>query len=172
MRRTILAFQLTAVLVAISLAGCSGVANSGGGTNPVAPTLAMQPASVTVAAGQTATFSVSASGTAPLSYQWRKNTTNVNGAMAASSRSDGASDRPSSLIAPATAIARSSSTRLISPRIVSTSRVACESHRVRPDASTSCSSSSLNTSSSRSWRSGPRSRTRFATSARGSRSST
>jgi Immunoglobulin domain/Immunoglobulin I-set domain len=83
-RRTILAFHLTAFLVAISLEGCSGMANSGGGTNPVAPSLAMQPASVTVAAGQTATFSVSASGTAPLSYQWQKNTTNINGAMAAS----------------------------------------------------------------------------------------
>ena len=39
---------------------------------------------VTVTAGQTATFSVSASGTAPLSYQWRKNTTNISGATAAS----------------------------------------------------------------------------------------
>src|SRR6202035_2052654 len=34
--------------------------------------------------GQTATFSVTASGTAPLSYQWRKNGTAISGAAAAS----------------------------------------------------------------------------------------
>src|SRR5882762_9578897 len=40
---------------------------------PVTPSITTQPASQTVTAGQTATFSVTASGTAPLSYQWRKN---------------------------------------------------------------------------------------------------
>jgi len=44
----------------------------------------VQPASVTVTAGQPATFSVLASGTAPISYQWRKNTANISGATAAS----------------------------------------------------------------------------------------
>jgi len=43
-----------------------------------------QPASVSVAAGKTATFAVGASGTQPLSYQWRKNQTNISGATAAS----------------------------------------------------------------------------------------
>src|SRR4029077_2722812 len=43
-----------------------------------------QPTSTTVTAGQTATFSVSASGTTPISYQWRKNTSNISGATAAS----------------------------------------------------------------------------------------
>jgi hypothetical protein len=80
-RRTILTFQLIASLATISLAGCS---NSGGGTNPIAPSLTVQPASVTVTAGQAATFSISASGTAPISYQWRKNTANISGATAAS----------------------------------------------------------------------------------------
>src|SRR5580692_6333420 len=37
-----------------------------------------------VTAGQTATFSVMASGTAPLSYQWLKNSGNITGATAAS----------------------------------------------------------------------------------------
>jgi PBP1b-binding outer membrane lipoprotein LpoB len=84
-RRTILTFQLTALLLAIFLAGCSGLANpGGGGGNPVAPTLTVQPASVTVTAGQPATFSVVASGTAPISYQWRKNTANIAGATASS----------------------------------------------------------------------------------------
>ena len=51
---------------------------------PVAPSITTQPASQTVTAGQTATFSVTASGTAPLSYQWRKNGTAISGATAAS----------------------------------------------------------------------------------------
>ena len=46
----------------------------------VTPTITTQPASVTVTAGQTATFTVVASGTAPLSYQWQKNGTNIPGA--------------------------------------------------------------------------------------------
>jgi hypothetical protein len=83
-RRTILTYQLTALLFAISLAGCSGLTNPGGTTQPVAPSLMVQPVSVTVTAGQAATFSVSATGTAPISYQWRRNTANISGATAAS----------------------------------------------------------------------------------------
>src|SRR5258708_24241344 len=71
-------------MVTISLAGCSALSNTGAGTNPVAPSLTVQPVSVTVTAGQQAAFSVSASGTAPISYQWRKNTANISGATAAS----------------------------------------------------------------------------------------
>jgi hypothetical protein len=48
--------------------------------SPVAPQVTTQPANQTVTAGQTATFSVAASGTAPLSYQWQKNGTNIPGA--------------------------------------------------------------------------------------------
>jgi len=51
---------------------------------PVLPTITTQPASQTVTAGQTATFTVAASGAAPLSYQWRKNGVNISGATAAS----------------------------------------------------------------------------------------
>ncbi|MFF2481308.1 S-layer homology domain-containing protein [Paenibacillus sp. NPDC058071] len=39
---------------------------------PVAPSITSQPDNKTVTAGQTATFSVTASGDAPLSYQWKK----------------------------------------------------------------------------------------------------
>ena len=54
---------------------------SGTGTaTTVAPTITTQPASQTVTAGQTATFTVAASGTAPLSYQWRKNGVAISGA--------------------------------------------------------------------------------------------
>ncbi|MCX6895529.1 MAG: immunoglobulin domain-containing protein [Verrucomicrobia bacterium] len=42
----------------------------------VAPVITNQPASLTNLAGQPASFSVTAGGTAPLSYQWRKNGTN------------------------------------------------------------------------------------------------
>ena len=42
-----------------------------------APAITAQPASRTVNAGQTATFSVTATGTAPLTYQWKKGTANV-----------------------------------------------------------------------------------------------
>src|SRR5205809_103910 len=47
---------------------------------PVAPTITTQPASQTVTAGQTASFTVAATGTAPLSYQWNKNGTAITGA--------------------------------------------------------------------------------------------
>lgn len=52
--------------------------------DPVAPSITSQPASQTITAGQTATFSVSASGTAPLSYQWEKNGTAISGATSSS----------------------------------------------------------------------------------------
>ena len=50
----------------------------------VAPTITTQPQSQTVTVGQTATFSVVASGTAPLSYQWKKSGTAIAGAAGAS----------------------------------------------------------------------------------------
>jgi Immunoglobulin I-set domain len=46
----------------------------------VAPSITTQPANQTVTVGQTATFSVLATGTGTLSYQWKKNGTNVSGA--------------------------------------------------------------------------------------------
>src|SRR6266404_3163839 len=51
---------------------------------PVAPTIATPPTNQTVTAGQTATFTVVAAGTAPLSYQWQKNGANIAGATAVS----------------------------------------------------------------------------------------
>src|SRR6266576_538068 len=50
----------------------------------VAPSITSQPIGQTIAAGQTATFSVTASGTAPLGYQWNKNGTAISGATSAS----------------------------------------------------------------------------------------
>lgn len=51
---------------------------------PVAPTISTQPVSKTILAGQTATFSVVATGVPSPSYQWRKNGTNINNATSAS----------------------------------------------------------------------------------------
>jgi Immunoglobulin domain len=86
-RRTILSSRLFLVLSAIALAGCAGLTTPSGSGNiskAVAPSLMAQPANATVMAGQTANFSVSATGTAPIAYQWRKNTVNINGAIGAS----------------------------------------------------------------------------------------
>ena len=45
-----------------------------------APAISSQPGSVAIDQGQTATFSVTASGTAPLLYQWRRDSTAITGA--------------------------------------------------------------------------------------------
>ncbi len=78
-----ISFLLTVSLI---LANCSGVSTSAspaGSTTPTLPTISAQPANQSVAAGQTATFSVTASGTAPLNYQWQKGTTAISGATSA-----------------------------------------------------------------------------------------
>jgi uncharacterized protein (TIGR02145 family) len=51
---------------------------------PVPPTITSQPQSWEVAAGHSVTFSVVATGTAPLSYQWYKNGTAISGATSSS----------------------------------------------------------------------------------------
>ena len=50
----------------------------------VAPSIATQPKSDTVTAGQNVTFSVTATGTAPFSYQWYQNGTAISGATSSS----------------------------------------------------------------------------------------
>ncbi|MEP6883457.1 MAG: pyrrolo-quinoline quinone [Gammaproteobacteria bacterium] len=78
-------FALGMLLLTV-LAACGG-GNSGTTTPPMvdtAPAITAQPANISVAVGATATFSVSATGTAPLTYQWSKGTTAIAGATAAS----------------------------------------------------------------------------------------
>jgi glucose/arabinose dehydrogenase len=48
------------------------------------PAIATQPASATVPIGGSATFTVSASGSAPLAYQWQRNGANISGATSQS----------------------------------------------------------------------------------------
>ncbi|HEU4780057.1 MAG TPA: PQQ-dependent sugar dehydrogenase [Steroidobacteraceae bacterium] len=52
-------------------------------TASTAPSISSQPTNVTVAAGQSASFTVAASGTAPLSYQWQRNGVNIANATSA-----------------------------------------------------------------------------------------
>src|SRR2546422_5528 len=61
------------------LTGCSGMSGSES-THSRAPSITTQPANQTVTAGQAATFTVAATGTAPLTYQWNKNGTAITGA--------------------------------------------------------------------------------------------
>ena len=85
-----------ALLCAAALSACGGASDptadtssgsgsggsSGGSETP--PTITAQPQDQTVAAGSTATFTVTASGSAPLSYQWSKSGTAISGATGAS----------------------------------------------------------------------------------------
>ena len=50
----------------------------------VKPSITTQPKSQTVTEGDSVTFSVTATGTAPLSYQWKKNGSNISGATSSS----------------------------------------------------------------------------------------
>ena len=49
-------------------------------TGPIPPTITQQPASVTTMPGQSASFSVAATGTAPLAYQWQRSGVAIPGA--------------------------------------------------------------------------------------------
>jgi PQQ-like domain len=62
-----------------TLAACGG-----DGMSATAPSISTQPANVSIVSGNTATFTVMAAGTMPLSYQWQKNGTAINGATGAS----------------------------------------------------------------------------------------
>src|ERR1700690_2107572 len=72
------------LIVSLILADCGGTSKPATEEDATAPTITTQPANQTVTAGQTAIFSVTAGGTAPLSYQWQKGATPINGATSAS----------------------------------------------------------------------------------------
>src|SRR5581483_11535825 len=50
----------------------------------IPPSITSEPASQTITAGQTAKFSVTATGTAPLTYQWQQNGAAISGATSSS----------------------------------------------------------------------------------------
>lgn len=80
MRVRILVVLLVFSAAGLPLAGCSGSTYS---IPQSPPSITAQPANQTVTAGQTASFSVSATGTMPLTYQWQKNGSAISGATAA-----------------------------------------------------------------------------------------
>jgi hypothetical protein len=67
----------------VLVAACGG-SGGGSGAAAVAPTITTPPAAQSVPAGQSAQFSVLAAGSAPLSYQWRRDAVDIAGATAAS----------------------------------------------------------------------------------------
>ena len=94
--------RLACIIMALGLAACGGGSNSGSSSNSAAssanqpppnpmpppavtaPSITTQPSDVSISPGGTAVFSVSAAGTAPLTYQWQKNGAPITGATAAS----------------------------------------------------------------------------------------
>jgi hypothetical protein len=73
LKTNFLSLMLLAVL-ACGLASCgSGSGSSGGATGPTAAGISVAPMNVTITVGQSATFSVTASGTPPFTYQWFNN---------------------------------------------------------------------------------------------------
>ena len=83
MKRFRVSLPATLAAFLLLMGGCASTSSNSdpGGS---APRITVQPANATVSVGQMATFSVTATGTAPLSYQWQKNKANISGATAAS----------------------------------------------------------------------------------------
>ncbi len=73
-------YQVTIPDIVIAPATSGG---GGGGTTVVAPTITSQPTAQTVNEGQSVIWSVTAAGTAPLTYQWRKDGNPLAGATQA-----------------------------------------------------------------------------------------
>lgn len=74
---------IVALLGVVTLSGCAGLtttSNAKGSGASGAPSITAEPVSADVTVGQTATFTVAVTGTAPLSYQWRKNAAAISGA--------------------------------------------------------------------------------------------
>jgi len=69
---------LPVLIVVLEISGC------GTASCPVSPSITGQPANQAVMAGRPALFTVAASGTGPLSYQWKKNGVTIAGATQAS----------------------------------------------------------------------------------------
>ena len=79
--------QVASAGLCLALAACGGSADAppppeSGPVQAVPPTITQQPANVSVTAGQAASFTVAATGTAPLAYRWQRNGVDIAGATA------------------------------------------------------------------------------------------
>ncbi len=74
--------RLYLLALSLTLVACGG-SNSNTASN-TAPSITSQPSDLTVTAGQTATFSVQATGSGTLTYQWQKASTAIAGATSSS----------------------------------------------------------------------------------------
>jgi hypothetical protein len=80
-------YLLCCLLLSLTFAGCGGSSSTSTSTSTAqsqAPAITTQPANQTVTVGQTATFSVQATGSGTLTYQWQKATTPISGATSSS----------------------------------------------------------------------------------------
>lgn len=77
-RTTQSAVASLAYLDAVTSQGINNICNV-----TIAPAITTQPAAKAVSAGQSASFSVATTGTAPMNYQWKKNGTVISGATSA-----------------------------------------------------------------------------------------
>ena len=78
------ATQMTSsVQVGCNFAGCSSEGPPATSGSSVAASIAVQPYSMTVTAGQPVTFSVTGAGSSTLSYQWQRNGADISGATSA-----------------------------------------------------------------------------------------
>jgi Immunoglobulin I-set domain len=68
-------------VLGIVLTSCGG-SSSGSSGNPAAPSIVTQPSNQAVMIGKAATFTVVASGSAPLAYQWQRDTSPITSATA------------------------------------------------------------------------------------------
>jgi hypothetical protein len=75
-----------ALAASVLLVACGGGNHGASATAPSssAPVITNQPSDQTVSAGQAATFTVTATGAGPLTYQWQRNASPIAGAMAPS----------------------------------------------------------------------------------------
>lgn len=73
------------LILAVTLGGCGGgIASNPPPSAATAPSIMAHPADRTVAPGEAASFSTTATGSNPLNYQWQRNGTAISGAVSAS----------------------------------------------------------------------------------------
>lgn len=111
-------------LFALAVGGCGGSEPASAPPATVAPTITAQPTALTVTEGDGATFSVGASGTAPLAYQWKRGGIDIPGAtastytLAAATLSDNGATFSVTVSNSAGSVTSTAATLTVNPRLV------------------------------------------------------